>query len=140
LNHTNSYYTDTFSTPTLQNSANSSQPQPYVFSDNGIAWSGEHKKYVDTPIRDGGYSDVSQIQPPPNWQKRFPNGYTLDNIPKLNEDEHFQNWMRTAGLPSFTKLYGRNDQDTMQEGTYQVVIGLSTYHCSALVCSPNPLW
>ncbi|KXN90463.1 hypothetical protein AN958_04135 [Leucoagaricus sp. SymC.cos] len=121
----NSLFNDTFYTPMLQNAQDSSQPQPYVFSSQGIAWPGEKKKYVDTPIRSGGYSNVSQITPPPNWARRFPNGYTVDNIPKLNEDEHFQNWMRTAGLPSFTKLYGRNDQDTMHAGTYQIVIGLN---------------
>ncbi len=58
--------------------------------------------------------------------KRFPNGYNDTNLPpNLKEDLHFQNWMRTAGLPTFTKLYGRNDADTMVAGTYQIVIGLS---------------
>jgi len=51
-------------------------------------------------------------------------------MPNLQADEHFQNWMRTAGLPSFTKLYGRNDADTMQSGTYQIVIGLSAFQVS----------
>lgn len=63
--------------------------------------------------------------------KRFPDGYNETNPPpNLKEDLHFQNWMRTAGLPTFTKLYGRNDADTMVAGTYQIVIGLSA---SALV-------
>jgi hypothetical protein len=38
--------------------------------------------------------------------------------------------MRTAGLPTFTKLYGRNDTDTMQQGTYRVIIGLSGFSFS----------
>jgi len=33
--------------------------------------------------------------------------------------------MRTAGLPTFTKLYGRNDTDPMQKGTYRIIIGLN---------------
>ncbi|KAJ3555124.1 hypothetical protein NP233_g12282 [Leucocoprinus birnbaumii] len=108
----------------MQNSNNSSQPQPYQFSDKGIAWSGEAKKYVASPVP-SGYSNFSEIMPPPNWALRYPNGYNESNIPNLQEDEHFQNWMRTAGLPSFTKLYGRNDNDAMQPGTYRVVIGLN---------------
>jgi hypothetical protein len=64
--------------------------------------------------------------PPPNWALRYPNGYTEENPPPdLKSDEHFQNWMRTAGLPTFTKLYGRNDSQTMQKGTYRIIIGLS---------------
>jgi hypothetical protein len=35
--------------------------------------------------------------------------------------------MRTAGLPTFTKLYGRNDNDKMQKGTYEITIGLSAF-------------
>ncbi|KAF9452816.1 Lem3/Cdc50 [Macrolepiota fuliginosa MF-IS2] len=121
----NSLFNDTFYTPMLQNAQDSPEPQPYVFTDKGIAWSGEAKKYVTTPIGNGGYQNASQIIPPPNWMKRFPNNYTEDNIPDLRSDEHFQNWMRTAGLPTFTKLYGRNDNDVMRAGIYRVVIGLN---------------
>jgi len=53
----------------------------------------------------------------------YPNNYTDDNPPpNLQEDEHFQNWMRTAGLPTFSKLYGRNDGSTLPAGQYQVQI------------------
>ncbi|KAL9714939.1 alkylphosphocholine resistance protein lem3 [Leucoagaricus gongylophorus] len=122
----NSIFNDTFYTPTLQNSNDSSEPQPYPFSEKGIAWDGERRKYVADPTKTGnGYSSYSEIMPPPNWRLRFPQGYNETNMPNLQEDEHFQNWMRTAGLPSFTKLYGRNDIDTMQSGTYQIVIGLN---------------
>jgi len=100
--------------------------EPYTFSSSGIAWPGEAKKYATTPIGAGGYPDLSSIVPPPNWQTRFPNNYTTDNPPPdLRSDEHFQNWMRTAGLPTFTKLYGRNDNDKMQKGTYEIIIGLN---------------
>lgn len=36
-----------------------------------------------------------------------------DNISPIKgvEDEHFINWMTTAGLPRFRKLYGKIDQD-----------------------------
>ncbi|KAG5221519.1 Lem3/Cdc [Salix suchowensis] len=68
----------------------------------------EHKKYTNKPDY-----DPSAIVPPPNWHERFPGGYNETNIPRLADDQHFQNWMRTAGLPTFTKLYGRNDNDNL---------------------------
>lgn len=116
---------DTFSAPTLLNPTESNPSQEYVFSSTGIAWPGESKKYVSNPVP-GGYSSYTDIKPPPNWALRFPNGYTNSTPPPdLKNDEHFQNWMRTAGLPTFTKLYGRNDADTMQKGRYRIVIGMS---------------
>ncbi|KAF8964095.1 cell cycle control protein [Flammula alnicola] len=122
----NSLFNDTFSSPILLNPEGSSDPsQTYNFSAQGIAWPGEAKKYTSNPVP-GGYANYSDIVPPPNWALRFPNGYTQENPPPdLRADEHFQNWMRTAGLPTFTKLYGRNDSDKMQKGTYRIVIGLN---------------
>lgn len=37
------------------------------------------------------------------------------------EDEHFIVWMRTAGLPTFRKLYGRIEQD-LAPGKYEVEV------------------
>jgi hypothetical protein len=112
----------------LNPSGSSDSSQLYVFSSTGIAWPGEAKKYTASPIGPDGYQNLSSIVPPPNWQLRFPDNYTEKNPPPdLSVDEHFQNWMRTAGLPTFTKLYGRNDTDTMQQGTYRVIIGLSEF-------------
>jgi len=120
---------DTFSTLTLLNPSDSStSSETYTFSSKGIAWPGEAKKYATTPIGPGGYADLSKIVPPPNWRLRYPDGYTDDKPPPdLKADEHFQNWMRTAGLPTFTKLYGRNDVDKLQKGTYRIIIGLSEF-------------
>ena len=92
-------------------------------SEKNIAWPGEAKKYADQP----NY-DLSEIVPPPNWRARYPDGYTESNPPpNLKENEHFQNWMRTAGLPTFTKLYSRNDVDTLSRGTYQIVVDMSPF-------------
>ena len=92
-------------------------------SESGIAWPGEAKKYVAEP----NY-ELSEIVPPPNWRARYPDGYTESNPPpNLMENEHFQNWMRTAGLPTFTKLYSRNDQDKLLKGRYQIVVDMSAY-------------
>ncbi|KAA1473128.1 cell cycle control protein [Dentipellis sp. KUC8613] len=116
----NSLFNDTFSNLTLLNPSDGASPE-YDFSAQGIAWSGEKKKYSSTP----GYN-ISEITPPPNWALRFPDGYTTDNPPPdLHVDEHFQNWMRTAGLPTFAKLYGRNDNDKLTRGTYQVLINMN---------------
>ncbi|KAF8626175.1 hypothetical protein AX15_005062 [Amanita polypyramis BW_CC] len=123
----NSIFNDTFSNPVLQNPsgvANSSE-QTYTFSSKGIAWPGEAKKYVSSPIKPIGGYNLSDIVPPPNWVKRFPNYTDANPPPDLRNDEHFQNWMRTAGLPTFTKLYGRNDNDVMVKGTYRIIVGLN---------------
>lgn len=98
----------------------------YNFTDQNIAWPGEAKKYVSTPIGNG-YTSVEEIAPPPNWQLQYPNGYNSSNLPNLATDYRFQNWMRTAGLPTFSKLYGRNDTATMKAGRYRITVGLSEY-------------
>jgi hypothetical protein len=130
---------DTYSTLTLMNPSGSSESsQSYSLSSKGIAWPGESKKYATTPTGPGGYANLSEIVPPPNWLLRYPKGYTDDNPPPdLKTDEHFQNWMRTAGLPTFTKLYGRNDVDTMQKGTYRLIIGLSKFFIFHRVCAAS---
>ncbi|KAG6820794.1 hypothetical protein H0H93_011559 [Arthromyces matolae] len=121
----NSVFNDTFSSPVLQNPPgdSSSVTETYEFTSKGIAWPGEAKKYVSAPNEQ---YNTTGLVPPPNWRLRYPNNYTADNPPPdLKADEHFQNWMRTAGLPTFTKLYGRNDTAPMKQGTYRVVIGLN---------------
>lgn len=123
---------DTFSQPTSLN-GNST----YGFTDKGIAWPGEVKKYTNTP----GYKDLTEIVPPPNWALRYGTTYNSSNIPQLASDEHFQNWMRTAGLPTFTKLYFRNDHDVLAKGRYSIQVSMSTlvlaWHC---VISPNHIF
>ncbi|KAF8479262.1 transcription regulator [Russula ochroleuca] len=116
----NSIFNDTFSNLTLLNPP-SGAASTYNFTEKGIAWPGEAKKYAQQPSY-----NLSEIVPPPNWALRFPNGYTTDQPPpNLHVDEHFQNWMRTAGLPTFTKLYGRNDQDELVQGRYQITIDMN---------------
>ncbi|KAG6910911.1 hypothetical protein DXG01_006594 [Tephrocybe rancida] len=119
----NSLFNDTFSSPVLQNPSGESSTETYEFTSTGIAWPGEAKKYVSAPNEQ---YNTTGIVPPPNWALRYPHGYTEANPPPdLRADEHFQNWMRTAGLPTFTKLYGRNDTAPMKKGTYRVIIGLN---------------
>lgn len=87
----------------------------YAFSEKNIAWHGIAKSYVNKPQWPESPQDVL---PPPNWAERYPNGYT--EWPQLKDDEHFQVWMRVAALPTFRKLWGRNDKDVMVAGTYEI--------------------
>jgi hypothetical protein len=113
----NSVFNDTFSSPTLLTPSDSSKEETYVMTNKGIAWETDKELYRPTK-----YSN-DQISPPRNWQAKYPNGYTDDNPPpNLQEDEEFQVWMRTAGLPTFSKLARRNDTDTMVSGTYRLDI------------------
>ena len=117
---------DTFSSLTLVTDNSTT----YNFSESGIAWPGEADKYSESP----GYA-LDEIVPPPNWGLLFPDGYTNSTPPpNLKTNEHFQNWMRTAGLPTFTKLWGRNDNDKLSKGRYQIVVDLSTFPRLICVC------
>ncbi|WWC88446.1 uncharacterized protein L201_003357 [Kwoniella dendrophila CBS 6074] len=110
----NSVFNDTFGPVVLLNSQNGAQNQTYNFTEKGIAWGGTKKNYAVTP----GYASPSDVLPPPNWARRYPNGYT--EFPNLHDDEHFQVWMRIAALPTFRKLWARNDDEPMTQGRYRV--------------------
>lgn len=93
-------------------------------TDIGIAWPGEAQKYGRTQYLPG------QAVPPPYWAARYPEGYTAEGetaFPDLATDEHFQVWMRTAGLPTFRKLYFRNDVESMAAGQYELDISMSAF-------------
>ncbi|KAL7420700.1 alkylphosphocholine resistance protein lem3 [Cryptotrichosporon argae] len=113
----NSVFNDTFPSVVLLNTNDGSNNQTYTFSEKNIAWSGIAKNYVTSP----GYASPTDAVPPPNWARRYPDGYTDDNgFPDLRDDEHFQVWMRIAALPTFRKLWARNDDDIMTSGTYEI--------------------
>ncbi|KAI5480429.1 hypothetical protein MNV49_000582 [Pseudohyphozyma bogoriensis] len=116
----NSVFNDTFTAPVLTaDSTGATTNSTYNMTDTGIAWPGEAKKYGKTKY------NYTEVVPPPYWAARYPNGYTADGataIPDLSQDEHFQVWMRTAGLPTFRKLYFRNDDEDMSAGTYEMSI------------------
>ncbi|KAI0387002.1 Lem3/Cdc50 [Hypomontagnella monticulosa] len=122
----NSIFNDTLMNPVLLNvpisddeNQGDTKNQTYEMKNTSIAW--ESDKALFGPRSNANFDD---IVPPPNWQIRYPNGsYTKDNPPpNLKEDEHFIVWMRTAGLPTFSKLYGRNDTAPMLSGIYTMDI------------------
>lgn len=116
----NSFFNDTFSSPVLLNSKLGSDNETYELSETGISWLSDRKhKFKKTEYL------PDDVVPPPNWAKMYPDGYNLSNMPDLAEWEHLQNWMRTAGLPTFYKLYSKNTTATFSSGTYEVQIDLN---------------
>lgn len=90
-----------------------SEKVAYNMTNKGIAWSSDKDLYKKSEY------DRYAVVPPPNWVDY---NYERDGIPDLHEDEEFMVWMRTAGLPSFSKLARRNDDTAMSSGTYQLDI------------------
>ncbi|WBW72281.1 phospholipid-translocating ATPase complex Lem3 family subunit [Schizosaccharomyces osmophilus] len=113
----NSLFNDSFSmlNPIVNDEKSS---KAYQLSSKNIAWASDASRFKKTK-----YSP-SEVVPPPNWVLRYPNGYTEDNMPDLSTMEELQVWMRTAGLPTFSKLARRNDKDQLLPGTYELSIGL----------------
>lgn len=119
----NSMFNDTFDNLTASNPAqeggndNNNEVKFYNMTENGISWKSERDLY--------GKSDYkpADVLPPPNWQKQYRNGnYEDSGLPDLKTWEAFQVWMRTAGLPTFSKLAMRNDNDVLKTGTYRLAI------------------
>lgn len=114
----NSFFNDTFSTLTLLNAPSVHDgEQIYNMTETGISWVADNNRFKKTTYK------ASDVVPPPDWMKMFPNGYTDDNLPNISAWEPLQNWMRTAGLPTFNKLALRNDKEDLKQGTYSVEIG-----------------
>ncbi|CAA21916.1 CDC50 domain-containing protein [Schizosaccharomyces pombe] len=109
----NSLFNDTFSSLRLLD-----DNSVYTFSTKNIAWASDKRRFLKT-----NYSP-DDVAPPPNWVLRYPDGYTESNMPDLSTMENLQVWMRTAGLPTFSKLAMRNDNDDIFPGTYEIKIGL----------------
>jgi hypothetical protein len=120
----NSLFNDTFNDPRMLNTN-----ATYEMSENGIAWNSDRALYKMTTY------NASAIVVPPNWVRKW--NYT-HKLPDLSTDEPFQVWMRTAGLPQFSKLALRADQAVMQKGLYEIAI--YDGWCSVLfTSSSNPL-
>ncbi|KAG7832772.1 hypothetical protein KL939_004510 [Ogataea angusta] len=105
----NSMFNDSFSSLT------SSSGSEYEFSAKGIAWKSDLSLYKRTKY------NTSDIVPPLNWIEKYPDGYSEEDLDSLAEDERFMNWMKTAALPSFMKLYGKSS-DVLAKGTYTMDI------------------
>lgn len=111
----NSLFNDTFTKELTGVNNTPSIP----FTNQGIAWPSDRDRFQKTKYN---YTDVV---PPPNWKESFPDGYTEENFPDVHEWEEFQNWMRTAGLPTFSKLVLRNDTTSITPGSYEISVNLN---------------
>lgn len=115
----NSMFNDTFTSLNATNpSQNENSPSVYNMTTDGISWAHEGDLYGKTDYR------PSDVVPPPNWQEQFVNGSYdgMSELPNLHTWEAFQVWMRTAGLPTFSKLAQRNDHESLRAGTYRLKI------------------
>ncbi|KAL9014552.1 MAG: hypothetical protein Q9173_000807 [Seirophora scorigena] len=115
----NSLFNDTFKQPLLLNLQSRNQMnQTYNMTNEGIAWDSDKALYGQTKYR------PENIAVPPYWRKRYPDDTYSEDYPPPNLDvyEEFHVWMRTAGLPAFSKLALRNDEEKMACGTYQLDI------------------
>lgn len=116
----NSLFNDTFSSPILLNAKSGSDNETYEMAHDGISWSSDVKRrFKKTQY------EPQDVVPPPNWAKMFPEGYNSSNMPDLASWQHLQNWMRTAALPTFFKLYAKNTSAIMSSGTYEIQVGLN---------------
>ena len=107
----NSRFNDTIDSPIFLGD----QQTYYNMTKKGIAWDSDKALIKKTKYQPW------EVVPPPNWSG-YNGTYTSENMPNLNDDEDFMVWMRTAGLPSFSKLARRNDDTAMPNGNYQLNI------------------
>ncbi|KAL8363065.1 hypothetical protein RB601_009047 [Gaeumannomyces tritici] len=117
----NSMFNDTIGEPVLLQVPHSTESnRTFFMTDNSeIAWPSDSDLYGNFPAD----MKFDEVVPPPNWKLRYPNGYTDSRRPPdLKTWQAFQVWMRTAGLPNFSKLYRRNDTEALIAGTYSVAI------------------
>jgi len=135
----NSIFNDTINSPVAVNAGGGQSSEPYIMTNNSIAWDSDASLYKKTKYQPW------EVMPPPNWAPRYPDGYTEEMpIPDLSEYEEFQVWMRTAGLPTFSKLALRNDNDVMTAGLYTIDIYDCGYICPVhareiLICIVFPV-
>jgi hypothetical protein len=110
----NALFNDTYTTPAPVNGTSSD----FTMTTEGIAWATNKNRFQKTKYK------PTEVVPPPNWIKKFPDGYTEENMPDISTWQEFQNWMQTPGLPTFSKLIMRNDNESMASGIYEVEVGL----------------
>ncbi|KAJ3047885.1 hypothetical protein HK097_011080 [Rhizophlyctis rosea] len=100
----------------------------YLFQPRSIAWPSDADRFKSIKSEFTEAEIPTKLIPPPMWRSpnafggRYVNGYTAENLPDLHTWERFQVWMRTAGLPNFRKLYGRNNGDVLPKGIWEVAI------------------
>ena len=129
----NSMFNDTIFSPEALNWPNATGNFTYEMKDTGIAWSADKELYKKLDPKVYPYGSVV---PPMYWREKYPVYNETFPYPDLHTDEAFQVWMRTAGLPTFSKLSRRNDDLTMEIGRYEVKV----YDCEGLPAFKDQDW
>jgi len=128
----NSLFNDTLHSPDLVTPTSAGVEAgnaTFSMTNQGIAWGSDRNLYKKAPYT------VDQVVPPPNWLLQYPDGYN-DNfpIPDISTWEEFQVWMRTAGLPTFSKMALRSDNEAMPAGIYEMSIYDCTLFPACMAC------
>lgn len=109
-----------------------------MMDQTGIAWKSDiETKFKNIPVADRTDNNLYLWQnaryrwiiPMYQGQPAIANqtAWTTDAAAYGVQDEHFIVWMRTAGLPSFRKLYGRIDTDLDKGTKLQFLVSSSTF-------------
>ena len=126
----NSLFNDSFAKPLLLNVEGKAQMnETYNMTNKGIAWDSDKALYGQTKYK------PADIAVPPNWKKQYPEEGYSDQYPppNLEDFEELHVWMRSAGLPAFSKLAMRNDKEKMACGTYRLDITDSGFFLSNIL-------
>ncbi|KAJ3056800.1 hypothetical protein HK097_004064 [Rhizophlyctis rosea] len=127
----NSMFTDSITNLTCISSSTSTpcRTTTYDFTERGIAWEEDIDLYGPSRWKDDASRRAeipTKLIPPPAWRKAWPSywkdGYTNATLPDLRTWERFQVWMRKAGLSTFRKLWGRNDEEDLEAGVWEVSV------------------
>lgn len=118
----NSIFNDTIHSPVL-----ASNSSAFNMTDKGIAWSSDKELIKTTKY------NYWEVVPPPNWRRKYGDNYTAKTLPDLHNDEAFMVWMRTAGLPTFSKLALRSDNVPMPAGSYRLDIDDSKLYMNVVI-------
>ena len=115
----NSMFNDTINEPRALNWPNKTGEYTYPMKNTSIAWGADKELYkkLDPEVYPYG-----SVVPPMYWREKYPVYNETFPYPDLHEWEAFQVWMRTAGLPTFSKLARRNDDLAMEEGRYEIEV------------------
>lgn len=112
----NSMFNDTYDNFTFLNGGENAEH--YNFTTAGTSWAHEGDLYGKTAYKPW------EVAVPPFWREQYEGGVYPNgtDLPNLHTWEQFQVWMRTAGLPTFSKLAQRNDTATLLKGNYRLKI------------------
>ncbi|KAJ3125135.1 hypothetical protein HK098_000566 [Nowakowskiella sp. JEL0407] len=100
----------------------------YQFSEKNLSWREKLSKFGNSKwnITEERRNNITRkLIPPPMWRRTWPiwkDGYNETNLPDIANWERLHVWMDPAGFPTFRKLWGKNEQEDLNPGTYEMQI------------------